>query len=227
MRGAYDANACVRYGALMHGLCALGVRLNFVTNEAWNRYCDYWASADFKARSEKASLNRKSEKDGPGTGHSKHTGSSRSFRTHGEILALDYDDVTPNDVFFHVYTKDHDGVTFIDNRSAWFHAELVRRREEHTQATPDQPIYEMRYEDPGASMARELMVRSLMQSFKGSQFEAFVQSHLGMHMDFGVSTSQAPPPLPPSPQEHLQQVGMDPAHSPEQQHDDDVRDIQE
>ncbi|KAK9162598.1 hypothetical protein Syun_003500 [Stephania yunnanensis] len=128
MRGAYDANACVRYGALMHELCALAIKLNLVTNEAWNRYCDYWASTYFKARSKKASLNRKSEKDGPSTGHSKHTGSSRCFRTHKEILALDNDDLTPNDVFFHVYTKDHDGVTFIDNRLARFHAELVRRQ---------------------------------------------------------------------------------------------------
>ncbi|KAK9088870.1 hypothetical protein Scep_027952 [Stephania cephalantha] len=52
------------------------------------------------------------------------------------------DEITPNDVFIHVHMKDHDGVTFIDNISAQFHAKLVRRREEHTQATPDQPIDE-------------------------------------------------------------------------------------
>ncbi|KAK9140038.1 hypothetical protein Scep_009719 [Stephania cephalantha] len=56
-------------------------------------------------------------------------------------LDMDEDDeVTSNDVFLHVHMKDHDGVTFIDNRSSQFH--LVRRREEHTQATPDQPIDE-------------------------------------------------------------------------------------
>ncbi|KAK9157619.1 hypothetical protein Scep_004193 [Stephania cephalantha] len=108
----------------MHELCALDVRPDFVINEAWNRYREYWASADFKARSEKASHNIKSEKGGPGTGPSKHTGGTRSFRTYEDVLALDRDEddeVTPNDVFLHVHTKDHDGVTFIDNRSARFH----------------------------------------------------------------------------------------------------------
>ncbi|KAK9166375.1 hypothetical protein Scep_001566 [Stephania cephalantha] len=74
VRAAYDSNACVRYEALMHELRAFGMRPNFVTNEAWNRYREYWASADFMVRSEKASHNRKSEKGGPGTSPSKHTG---------------------------------------------------------------------------------------------------------------------------------------------------------
>ncbi|KAK9140307.1 hypothetical protein Scep_009988 [Stephania cephalantha] len=174
---AYDAKAFVRYGTLMHEIHTLGVRPDLVTNEAWNRYRDYWASADFRARSEKASHNRKNEKGGPGTSPSKHTGGTRSFRTYEDILALDKDEdyeVTPNDVFLHVHTKYHDGVTYINSRSAQFH------------------------------------------------FEAFVQSHLGMRMDFGANTSHAPPPPPP--QEHHQQIGMDPACSPQQQHDDDDRD---
>ncbi|KAK9089011.1 hypothetical protein Scep_028093 [Stephania cephalantha] len=104
----------------MHKLRALGVRPNFITDKAWNRYREYWVSADFKARSKKYSHNRKSEKGGPGTGPSKHTVcGTRSFRTYEDILALDKDEddeVTPNDVFIHVHTKDHDGVTFIDSR---------------------------------------------------------------------------------------------------------------
>ncbi|KAK9169549.1 hypothetical protein Syun_001689 [Stephania yunnanensis] len=139
VRVAYDAKACVRYDALMHELRTLGVRPDFITDEAWNRY------------------------------------------------PLDKDEdveVTPNDVFLHVHTKDHDGVRFIDSRSAQFHAKLVKRREEHTQATPDQPIdneqlyYDAsevcpkgrvyglgslarkprRYADPGASTSHEPMV---------------------------------------------------------------------
>ncbi|KAK9128636.1 hypothetical protein Syun_017433 [Stephania yunnanensis] len=100
---------------------------------------------DFKARSKKASYNRNSEKGGLGTSPSKHTGGTRSFQTYEDVLALDKDEddeVTPNDVFLHVHTKDHDGVTFIDNESTQFHVELVRRREEHAQATPDRPIDE-------------------------------------------------------------------------------------
>ncbi|KAK9118599.1 hypothetical protein Scep_016692 [Stephania cephalantha] len=116
VRVAYDAKLCVRYGTLMHELRALGVRPDFVTNEAWNRYRDYRASADFRARSEKASHNRKNEKGDPGTGPLKHTDGTWSFRTYEDILALDKDEddeVTPNDVFLHVHTKDHDGAKLV------------------------------------------------------------------------------------------------------------------
>ncbi|KAK9099006.1 hypothetical protein Syun_026051 [Stephania yunnanensis] len=199
----------------MHELRTLDVRPNFVTDEAWNRYRDYLESADFRARSEKASHNKKNEKGGPSTGPSKHTNGTRSFRTYEDILALDKDEddeITPNDVFLH--TK------------------LVRRFEEHTQATPDQPIDKEQfyydaagvcpkgrvyrlgslarnrrtYANPGASTSHESMVQrsefdAVVQRL--AQFEAFVQSQLGMRMDFSVNTSQAPPPPPL--QEHHQQ----------------------
>ncbi|KAK9104910.1 hypothetical protein Scep_021754 [Stephania cephalantha] len=185
VRAAYDTKGCVRYGALMHEFCTLGVRPNFVTDEAWNRYRENWASVDFKARSEKASHNRKGEKGGPGTSLSKHTSGTRSFWTYEDILALDKDEndeVTPNDVFLHVHMKDQYGT------------KLVRSLEEHTQVTPDQPIDEeqlyydavgvcpkgrvyglgslatknRRYADPGASTSQEPMVRCL-------KFDAVVQ----------------------------------------------------
>ncbi|KAK9125693.1 hypothetical protein Scep_014539 [Stephania cephalantha] len=176
------------------------------------RYREYWASVNFKDKSEKALHNRKREKGGPSTGPSKHTGGTQSFRTYEDILALDKDEddeVTPNDVFLHVHTKDHDG------------AKLVMRHEEHTQATPDQPIDEeqLYYDAAGEPMVRRSEFDAVVQRL--AQFEAFVQSQLGMRMDFGANTSQAPPP-PPS-QEHHQQVGMDPACSPQQQHYDDDR----
>ncbi|KAK9157802.1 hypothetical protein Scep_004376 [Stephania cephalantha] len=122
---------------------------------------------DFRAKSEKASHNRKNEKGGPSTGRSKYTGGTWSFRTYENILALD---------------KDEDD-----------EAKLVKRCEEHTQATPDQSIDEeqlyynasevcpkgrvyglgslarktRRYADPGASTSHEPMVRH-------SEFDAVV-----------------------------------------------------
>ncbi|KAK9134854.1 hypothetical protein Syun_014184 [Stephania yunnanensis] len=66
------------------------------------------------------------------------------FSNYEDILALDKDEddeVTPNDVFLHVHTNDHDGLTFIDSRSTQFHVtKLARRREEHIQATLDKLI---------------------------------------------------------------------------------------
>ncbi|KAK9142749.1 hypothetical protein Syun_012149 [Stephania yunnanensis] len=185
VRATYVAKACIRYGKLMHELRALGVRPDFVNDEAWNIYNEYWASVDFDARSDKASHNIKHKKAGSCTRHSKHTSGTWTFRTYEDILALDKDEdneVTPNDVFLHVHTKDHD---------------------EHTRATPDQSIDEAqlyydatwvclkgrvygleslakkkrRYANPGASTSQELKVRhlefdALVQ--KLAKFEAFV-----------------------------------------------------
>ncbi|KAK9148990.1 hypothetical protein Scep_007747 [Stephania cephalantha] len=62
-----------------------------------------------------------------------------------------------------------------------------------------------RYGDPDVTTSREPMVRrsefdAVIQ--KLAQFEAFVHNQLGMRMDFGMSTSQTPPPLPPPPLPH-------------------------
>ncbi|KAK9088933.1 hypothetical protein Scep_028015 [Stephania cephalantha] len=45
-----------------------------------------------------------------------------------------------NEVYLHLHTINHDGVTFIDTRSERFYAKLQRRRLELTKATPDQPV---------------------------------------------------------------------------------------
>ncbi|KAK9083168.1 hypothetical protein Scep_029639 [Stephania cephalantha] len=147
--------------------------------------------------------------------HYEEVGQDPSF------LALDRDEddeVTPNDVFIHVHTKDHDGVTFIDNRSTRFHAKLMRRREEHTQATPDRPIDEKQLYYDAKSAQRGVFMGSGHLPRGREDMKIAVPSQLGMRMDFGASTFQAPPPLPPPPppQEHHQQVGMDPARSPQQ-----------
>ncbi|KAK9139529.1 hypothetical protein Scep_009210 [Stephania cephalantha] len=56
----------------------------------------------------------------------------------------------------------------------------------------------------------------MMRCSEACAFEAFVQSQLGMRMDFEANTSQAPPPPPRQPsQEHHQKVGMDPTRSPQ------------
>ncbi|KAK9092892.1 hypothetical protein Syun_027803 [Stephania yunnanensis] len=205
-RESFSTNAAeLRYGTLMHELRALGVRNNFVINEAWNRYREYCTSKDFKARSEKASQNRKMK---------------------SVALALDRDEddeVIPNYVFLHVHMKDHDGVTFIDNRLARFHVrECSTGRVYGLGSLANR---KRRYEDPGAGTSQEPMVqRSELDAVvqRLAKFEAFVQSQLGMHKDFGASTFQAPPPPPP--QEHHQQFEMDPSRSPHPQHDDDDED---
>ncbi|KAK9140463.1 hypothetical protein Scep_010144 [Stephania cephalantha] len=50
--------ADIRYTALMHKLKKNHVQPDFVTDEAWRRYLEYWESEDFLVRSRQTSLNR-------------------------------------------------------------------------------------------------------------------------------------------------------------------------
>ncbi|KAK9100473.1 hypothetical protein Scep_023903 [Stephania cephalantha] len=87
---------------------------------------------------------------------------------------------TVNELYLHLHTVNHDGMTFIDTRSERFYDRLQRRRLELTQATLDQPVDDeavylnvagecpkgrvygfgslgrkkRRYADPGASMSQ-------------------------------------------------------------------------
>ncbi|KAK9128161.1 hypothetical protein Syun_016958 [Stephania yunnanensis] len=79
-----------RCQALMHKLKKNRVHPNFVTDEAWRRYLEYWESEDFLARSRKTSINRNTEVEGPGTGPSKHGGGSVFFVTTNERLTNTY-----------------------------------------------------------------------------------------------------------------------------------------
>ncbi|KAK9160672.1 hypothetical protein Syun_007013 [Stephania yunnanensis] len=63
----------------MHKLKNNRVQPNFVTNEAWRRYLEYWEIKEFLARSKEMSMQRNTEVEGPETGPSKHDGSSISF----------------------------------------------------------------------------------------------------------------------------------------------------
>ncbi|KAK9131241.1 hypothetical protein Sjap_011728 [Stephania japonica] len=115
---AYERKAKVRYKVLMNKLLTKGEHPIYVTEEAWRRYVKYWESYDFKVRSKIASSNRQTEKGGPGTGVSKHTGGSIPFLVHEERLSKELGrDCTPLELYFHVHTKKHDGQTFIDARS--------------------------------------------------------------------------------------------------------------
>ena len=50
-----------------------------VTKSIWARWNKVWGIAEFRARSKRMSLNHRTEKAGPGTRPSRHTGDSISF----------------------------------------------------------------------------------------------------------------------------------------------------
>ncbi|KAK9094223.1 hypothetical protein Scep_025692 [Stephania cephalantha] len=141
---------------------------------------------------------------------------------------------TVNELYLHLHTINHDGVTFIDTRSERFYAKLQRKRQELTQATPDQPVddeavyYNVAgecpkgrvyglgslgrknriYADPGASTSQlpEMVPRSEFDSVADQlrQVVAFMQRQFGMTID-AAGLSRPQPQPPPPPLPHEQQ----------------------
>ncbi|KAK9154291.1 hypothetical protein Sjap_001771 [Stephania japonica] len=180
-------------------------------------------SEDFLARSKQASENRNTEVEGPETGVSKHSGGSVSFVTTNERLTRASErTLTVNDLYLHLHTKNHDGVTFVDTISARFYAQLERRRQELTQATPDQSVDEMALYYDVDSMVPRSEFDNIANQLR--QVVAFMQSQFGMTID-RAGPSQLPPPSPPPLQEQQQHVQMDPADPV--QHDDVNRERQD
>ncbi|KAK9107956.1 hypothetical protein Syun_023967 [Stephania yunnanensis] len=219
----------------MHKLRKNRVQPVYVTDEAWSRYLEYWESEDFLARSRQATANRNTEVEGPGTGPSKHGGGSISFATTHERLT-DSSETSPtvNELYLHLHTANHDGMTFLDTRSERFYERLQRRHQELTQATPDQSVDDeavylnvagedpkgrvyglgslgrkkRRYADSGASTSQmpDVVPRSEFDVVVEQlrKVMEFMHQHLGMSMD-GVGLSQQQPPPPPPPPPHDQQ----------------------
>ena len=57
-----------------------------VMESIWARWNEAWGTAEFRARSERMSLNHRTEKVGPGTGPSRHSGGSISFSEHVRMI---------------------------------------------------------------------------------------------------------------------------------------------
>ncbi|KAK9143276.1 hypothetical protein Syun_012676 [Stephania yunnanensis] len=152
---------------------------------------------------------------------------------------------TVNELYLHLHTVNHDGMTFIDTRSERFYDRLQRRRLELTQATPDQSVDDeavylnvagecpkgrayglgslkrkkRRYADPGASTSQmpEMVPRAKFDIVAEQlrKVMEFMHQHLGMTMD-GAGLSQPQPPPPPPPHAQQQQPQIDPADPPQQ-----------
>ncbi|KAK9161197.1 hypothetical protein Syun_007538 [Stephania yunnanensis] len=181
-------------------------------------------------RSRQASTNGNTEVEGPGIGPSKHGGGSVSFVTTNERLTNTSETPpTVNELYLHLHTVNHDGVTFTDTRSERFYDKLRRRRLELTQATPDQPVDDeavylnvagecpkgrvyglgslrrkkRRYADPGASTSQMLeMVPHAEFDIVAEQLRkvmAFMHKQFGMTMDRAGLSQPQPPPSPPPP----------------------------
>ncbi|KAL3635583.1 hypothetical protein CASFOL_020130 [Castilleja foliolosa] len=85
-----------------------------VSDATWEKWLAFWSRPAVMDKSEKASQNRKSEKAGPGTGSSRHSGGSRSAYAHALALENEIGRDAYN-CMLHMHTR-KDG-TFIDEQA--------------------------------------------------------------------------------------------------------------
>ena len=74
-------------------LCKLrteGKKEKDIPEDVWQSWQEYWNTPEYKKKCEQATKNRHSEKGGPGTGLSTHTGGSRSTFEHCIALVIIY-----------------------------------------------------------------------------------------------------------------------------------------
>ncbi|GFQ03080.1 hypothetical protein PHJA_002451800 [Phtheirospermum japonicum] len=115
---AFMKQAAVRYRDIMTRFKnAPGCKKpDCVSQEVWEKWLAYWSRPEVIAKSEKARRNRQSEKAGPGTGCSRHSGGSRSAYAHA--LALEKEKGRAPDAYecsMRIH-KRKDG-TFVDERA--------------------------------------------------------------------------------------------------------------
>ncbi|KAK9104890.1 hypothetical protein Scep_021734 [Stephania cephalantha] len=152
---------------------------------------------------------------------------------------------TVNELYLHLHTVNHDGVTFIDTRSERFYAKLQRRRLELTQATPDHPVDDealylnvagecpkgrvyglgslgrkkRRYADHGASTSQmpEMVPRAEFDIVAEQLRKVMTFMHQQFRMTMDGAGLSRPQPPPPPPHDQQQSPQIDPADPPQQQ----------
>ncbi|XP_050219988.1 uncharacterized protein LOC126670329 [Mercurialis annua] len=98
------------------------IKPKHVGDEVWNEWTKAWDVEEYKNRCEQNRKNRLSERV-TGVGPSTHTGGSRSMtQLKKNLTEKEGREPTAPELFLYTHTKDHDGVTFIDQRSAHAYA---------------------------------------------------------------------------------------------------------
>ncbi|XP_050225606.1 uncharacterized protein LOC126675074 [Mercurialis annua] len=98
------------------------IKPRHVGDEVWNEWVKAWDVEEYKNRCEQNRKNRLSERV-PGAGPSTHAGGSRSMTQLKRILTeKEGREPTAPELFLYTHTKDHDGITFIDQKSAHAYA---------------------------------------------------------------------------------------------------------
>ena len=73
IKSLWESKAAERYSDLVHKLKIVRDRPDFIPEDEWPEWLQYWEKPEVKKKSEIASKNRRTEVAGPGTCMSRHT----------------------------------------------------------------------------------------------------------------------------------------------------------
>ncbi|XVF57271.1 hypothetical protein PTKIN_Ptkin06aG0191800 [Pterospermum kingtungense] len=116
VKKTFDSMAKQRYKDMAGGWSHSKKQPQYISDEAWAEFQQYWATEEFKKRSEIAKKNRRSTTGGPGPSH---TGGSISYTEHRERMTKDLGrDPGSFELFQRTHTKkDNKTDGWVDQRS--------------------------------------------------------------------------------------------------------------
>ena len=82
----WESKAAERYSDFVHKLKIVRDMPDFIPEDEWPEWLQYWEEPEVKKKSEIASKNRRTEVAGPGTSMSRHTRGSKSTIEHARDL---------------------------------------------------------------------------------------------------------------------------------------------
>ncbi|KAK9096589.1 hypothetical protein Sjap_022086 [Stephania japonica] len=160
VRNLYDRQITTRYADFVSKMVRKPTKPAHVSLEAFKHYKKMRSTPEYKAKSEQASRNRRSEVGGPGSGSSVHGGGAISIYEHSLRLEKKLGrKPTTLDLCLYLHTRDHDGITFLDLRAEAIAAAIHERTRDLSQLQPDTPIDET-----------ELYLEIVQRNDKGRRF---------------------------------------------------------
>ena len=82
----WESKAAEQYSDFVHKLKIVRDRPDFIPEDEWPEWIQYWEEPEVKKKSKIANKNRRTEVVGRGTGMSRHTGGSKSTIEHARDL---------------------------------------------------------------------------------------------------------------------------------------------
>ncbi|XP_060177807.1 uncharacterized protein LOC132607741 [Lycium barbarum] len=175
------------------------IKPDYVSDNVWERWLQLWADPKCVEKSE---INAKNRCGGKEVAAGTHTSGSICIGEHRKRLAVAKGrDPTPGEVHLHVYTHDHDGESFVDERARAVHERYQEILRLKSQSQSDIDQCEVYYEAAGGTRKRRIYGL-------GSQAQSYYEPNLCVNSGINASASAAPSTSQSAPTENMEELVM-------------------